>query len=630
MSQYLYEDWLYRAGDNEAWAAPEFNDTDWQLTTTLLGLEHGQRLDFNGIGWFRKYVYVDSTLLGKQLAFTLEQAGASDIYIDGKLLVSYGIIGTDHNSSLYFNPQHKPATFAFNSIGEHVLAIRYAKFNARETVDKYKNAAVGVAMKIVPAQTAIDEYKGKLLLTSAIFFPFFSLFLVLAFVHFLLWLYYRRDKSNLYFSFFCMSLSIAATALYLPATASNPQLLIWGPNVAFVTVLLIFLSLSGLSNNLFSKKKNVFYIFCMLTFCAGIITVINPVFASNFVGILMMAMILESLLVTGKAIYKKKQPTVVAAGILAFTLFLLIAVLLLTIGVRPNFRDPNTGALTAVLCVLAVLSIPVSMSVYLARSFATTNRNLNEQLVQVKLLSEQTLAQENEKKHILENQKDKLEQEVKERTREIEEEKQKSDNLLHNILPEEVAYELKERGATTAQQYDHVTVLFTDFVNFTTAGERMSSQALVEELHNCFEAFDGIMDRYGIEKIKTIGDAYLAVCGLPTADKQHAEKVVNAAQEIRSFMVDRYAKLGDKTFEVRIGVHSGEVVAGIVGVKKFAYDIWGDTVNTAARMESKSEAGKINISQTTYELVHDKFTCTYRGELEAKGKGKLKMYYVEA
>lgn len=209
-------------------------------------------------------------------------------------------------------------------------------------------------------------------------------------------------------------------------------------------------------------------------------------------------------------------------------------------------------------------------------------------------------------------------------------EKEKSETLLHNILPEEIASELKDRGATTAQQFDHVTVLFTDFVNFTTAGERMGSQALVEELHNCFKAFDDIMDKYGIEKIKTIGDAYLSVCGLPTTDEQHAEKVVSAAKDILAFMLQRREQLGDKTFEIRIGIHSGEVVAGIVGVKKFAYDIWGDTVNTAARMEQNSVAGKINISQTTYELVQDKFVCTYRGELEAKNKGKLKMYFVEA
>jgi class 3 adenylate cyclase len=132
-----------------------------------------------------------------------------------------------------------------------------------------------------------------------------------------------------------------------------------------------------------------------------------------------------------------------------------------------------------------------------------------------------------------------------------------------------------------------------------------------------------------IEKIKTIGDAYLAVSGLPLADACHAENTVKAALDILAFMKARQQVLGDQTFEIRIGIHSGDVVAGIVGVKKFAYDIWGDTVNTAARMEQKSEPGKINISQTTYELVKDKFTCTYRGEIEAKNKGMMKMYFVE-
>jgi len=207
-------------------------------------------------------------------------------------------------------------------------------------------------------------------------------------------------------------------------------------------------------------------------------------------------------------------------------------------------------------------------------------------------------------------------------------EKQKSENLLHNILPEEVSAELKQRGATTAKEFDAVTVLFTDFVNFTTAGERMSPKELVEELHFCFKTFDQIIDQYAIEKIKTVGDAYLAVSGLPNAHPQHAQNIVKAAKEIRDFMLARRAALGDKTFEVRLGIHSGSVVAGIVGVKKFAYDIWGDTVNTAARMEQSGEAGKVNISETTYQLVKEDFTCTYRGEIEAKGKGMMKMFFV--
>jgi len=207
-------------------------------------------------------------------------------------------------------------------------------------------------------------------------------------------------------------------------------------------------------------------------------------------------------------------------------------------------------------------------------------------------------------------------------------EKKKSDTLLLNILPEEVAQELKENGNAVARQFDEVTVLFTDFVDFTKAGERMSPQQLVTELHNCFKAFDEIISKYNIEKIKTIGDAYLAVCGLPNADTRHADNIIKAAIEIRDFMAARRKQMAEKTFEIRMGIHTGPVVAGIVGVKKFAYDIWGDTVNTAARMEQSSEAGKINISEATYELVKDQLACTYRGEIDAKNKGKMRMYFV--
>ena len=207
-------------------------------------------------------------------------------------------------------------------------------------------------------------------------------------------------------------------------------------------------------------------------------------------------------------------------------------------------------------------------------------------------------------------------------------EKKRSDNLLLNILPAEVAEELKNTGGAAAKNFDNVSVLFTDFVNFTRASETMTPEQLISELHTCFKAFDDITAKYGIEKIKTIGDAYLAVAGLPIADPKHAEHAVNAAKEIAAFMATRREQLGDKTFEVRIGVHSGSVVAGIVGIKKFAYDIWGDTVNTAARMQQNSQPGKINISQTTYELISEKFKCTFRGEIDAKNKGMLNMYFV--
>jgi class 3 adenylate cyclase len=208
-------------------------------------------------------------------------------------------------------------------------------------------------------------------------------------------------------------------------------------------------------------------------------------------------------------------------------------------------------------------------------------------------------------------------------------EKQRSEELLLNILPAEVAEELKEKGAAQARLFNDVTVLFTDFVGFTKIAERLTPNELVDELHYCFRHFDAIVGKYGIEKIKTIGDAYMAVAGLPAPDAEHALHIVQAGLEIRDFMVRRKAEMGDRTFNVRVGVNSGSVVAGIVGVKKFAFDIWGDAVNTAARMEQNSEGGKVNLSEATYLMVKEQFECTYRGEITAKNKGALKMYYAE-
>ena len=210
-------------------------------------------------------------------------------------------------------------------------------------------------------------------------------------------------------------------------------------------------------------------------------------------------------------------------------------------------------------------------------------------------------------------------------------ENKRSEELLLNILPATVAEELKQRGETEARQFDNVTVLFTDFVDFTGTSEKLSPKELVAQIHLCFTGIDLIVERHGLEKIKTIGDAYLAVCGLPNEDPDHAKKVIQASKEILAFMEERKKALGDAVGldHIRIGVHSGGVVAGIVGVKKFAYDIWGDTVNTAARMEQHSEAGKINISASTYELIKNDFNCIHRGKINAKSKGEIDMYFVE-
>jgi class 3 adenylate cyclase len=210
--------------------------------------------------------------------------------------------------------------------------------------------------------------------------------------------------------------------------------------------------------------------------------------------------------------------------------------------------------------------------------------------------------------------------------------KKLSDELLLNILPHSIAEELKSKGNAESKLIDEVTVLFTDFKGFTQLSEQFTPQELVAEINECFSAFDQIMIKHNVEKIKTIGDSYMAAGGLPSSNKTHAEDVILAALEIQQYMAE-YKKVREKAgklfFEIRIGVHSGPVVAGIVGIRKFAYDIWGDTVNTASRMESSGEVDKVNVSESTYNLTQDKFNFTYRGKIAAKGKGEISMYFVE-
>ena len=211
----------------------------------------------------------------------------------------------------------------------------------------------------------------------------------------------------------------------------------------------------------------------------------------------------------------------------------------------------------------------------------------------------------------------------------IEKEMARSERLLINILPEETARELKEHGKVQAKKFESVSVLFTDFEAFTAHSEHVDPELLVNRLGYYFTAFDDIIEKYGLEKIKTIGDAYMCAGGLPFPTADHAIKMVKAAFEIVQFVEEAKSENeSDFSFNVRIGINTGQVVAGVVGSKKFSYDIWGDTVNVASRMESLSHSGRINISENTYNLVKGVFKCTYRGQIEVKNRGSMKMYFV--
>ncbi|HMZ58300.1 MAG TPA: adenylate/guanylate cyclase domain-containing protein, partial [Leptospiraceae bacterium] len=207
-------------------------------------------------------------------------------------------------------------------------------------------------------------------------------------------------------------------------------------------------------------------------------------------------------------------------------------------------------------------------------------------------------------------------------------EKEKSEKLLLNILPEAVAADLKENGSTLPRIFNNVTVFFSDIVTFTDISSRMEPDVLISELNELFTAFDDIIEKNGCERIKTIGDAYLAVCGMPEENENHAENMIRAAKEIIQYLTKRNEN-GSFQWKIRVGIHSGKVVGGVVGVKKYIYDVFGDTINTCSRMESNSLPMKINVSEETYSTVKDKFNFTRRKPQEVKGKGKVRMYFVE-
>jgi class 3 adenylate cyclase len=252
--------------------------------------------------------------------------------------------------------------------------------------------------------------------------------------------------------------------------------------------------------------------------------------------------------------------------------------------------------------------------------------------------------EENQKRiieHLKENERlqmrvtEELEEKVAQRTTEIvkqkeviEAEKEKSENLLYNILPRTVARELMDTGKTSPARYDEVSVLFTDFVDFTHVSASIPPAKLVNELNAIFFQFDDIVRETGLEKIKTIGDSYMAVAGLPLACEDHAARCVRAALAMFKTIEERNAASSIK-WQMRAGIHSGSVVAGVVGKQKFTFDLWGDTVNLASRMESAGMPGKINISAYSYDLIRDEFPGTYRGKINIKGKGDIDMYYIE-
>lgn len=641
--RYLDSGWRFIPKDDTAFANPTYDDAGWRLADPELPYDTYHDTVFTWLKntvWFRHRFHTDTSLIKTPLAIVIDHLGASEIYLDGRLLMRSGTIGVP-DSIEPFNTKSYPYGFSVPDTGTHVIAVRYANPDAKHNYESFRTHSPGFSMRIGLANVFVDNYVAQTVGLTFLLVLLVGIFTALSITHLFLYLYQRAIKLNLYFSIMCLMLAAMCLVPWMGLYTSDPIFSLSQFYTLPAALAAFCIAFSGFVNFLFSKGRIRFYVIALFCIASAVLYYFTGSLILMF--IMLPVVMLEAIVLIILGIIRRvKGARIIGAGMLLFSIFIFITTLYLSVFGSIRFEG-ESGIVFSLTLGLAILSLPVAMSVYLAWSFAYVNKELSRNLEQVKDLSAKTLQQELEKTRMIETEKERLELEVAARTSEVtaqkekiekqhselKAEKEKSDSLLLNILPAEVADELKEKGYSDAHLYNDVTVMFTDFVGFTRAGERMKPQELVDELHACFKKFDEIISRYNIEKIKTIGDAYLAVCGLPQHDALHAQHTISAAMEIRDFMLERRMQMGERTFEIRIGVHSGSVVAGIVGVKKYAYDIWGDTVNTAARMEQSSEAGRINMSEATYMLVRNEFACTPRGLIDAKNKGELNMYFAD-
>lgn len=623
--------WRYHAGDDTLWSAYNYKDHDWDTTVqTSINLLHIPEDKFTGFGWFRLHLQIDSSLRNKTFALNIVQQGASEIYLNGVLINSVGVLGLPENKEETTNPKTLPYLISFNSTTTYILAIRYSNLHAHDHLKKYRESEAGFQISILPHETAISRIEGAVYGTYLVF-ALFMIFLILGLVHFLLYLYYRKQKSNLYYSIFMILFSAMIYSIFLQnGISENPQFIL---KVSFIMSLifpLFFIPLAGLVYNLFTERMpKIFWATIGIAIILSLMYYLNiNILVYFYVGFVLLLWIEVTRVVIRAMIKKIDGAWIIGIGVLFFILFFTIIMLYIIRYGGITFGDMSVSSIIfGFITIAAVLSIPISMSVYLARDFAQTNIKLEEQLAQVKILSAKTIKQEREKQRILENQKEKLEAMVVERTKELAQEKEITEELLLNTLPLKVVNELKENGKSEPESFDNVTVYFSDIVGFTNISSKLEPSALISELSDMFTVFDDIMTKYQCERIKTIGDAYLAVSGMPLKNEHHAENMINAASEIRSYLEERN-KTTKVKWRIRIGIHSGKVVGGIVGIRKYIYDVFGDTINTASRMESNSEAMRINVSEATFNILKDKFSFIEREAIEVKGKGKMKMYFL--
>lgn len=419
--------WKYKKGDNPKWADSAFNDRSWIFVAPELNFDSIPENTFENIGWFRLHIKTDSSLVDKALALLITHSGASEVYLDGKLIHRFGKIDTKNNvNEDRYDPQEVPVSIRFEKTRTHVLAIRYANAMA---VSDYKNRHItlgGFNLKFAEINEAvIYKYLNSNIIT-AIFIFYFTFFIALSFLHFTFFLFYRANKSNLYYSIFAGAFGTYFLSLVISKNFMLPDFV--NSINQFASTLSNFYMpalLAMLYSVFYKKMPKIFWLWCTLFAVDLILTITNS--ESKLLGYLLYTIfIVESLRIIIAAIYKKLEGAwILGSGILTTIGFFALFFIFSIVGVKVNYNAGGgwSGFLFGLLVIYVTLSIPLSMTIYLARDFSKTSKNLSKKLIEVEELSAKSIEQEKEKQKILETQKDMLEIQVKERTAEIVEQK---------------------------------------------------------------------------------------------------------------------------------------------------------------------------------------------------------------
>ncbi|MBK7270088.1 MAG: hypothetical protein IPI07_11445 [Flavobacteriales bacterium] len=618
--------------DDPAFAARELDDRTWQPLNSF------DRAQFptGQVYWVRFQLKVDPELAHAPVDLDIYSQGAVEVYFNGELVEHFGTMprtgSREGYEAAHFVPRRQVRLRFMGDGQRETIAIRCV--HAPMSVASFERAnELALTLHLPEEEGTIERMEDSTLLQYGLFVGINLIILLLAGA---IMSRSKRDRSWLMLAFFSLFMALVGFTNIPPKGSFGLSLQavnaisLLNPIVYPVALLFLVLVLRTLFATVGRRSVLVFGTITVLMIIASYEAYFDPQGSHNLDAWFTILFFFEVARQALRAVREQVHGSwIIGIG----------AVLFIINGVFLEQYYQFTGHemarwLRTFLRFSYYLTMPVSIAIFLAVRSAHQSR-------------------------LLARQRDELDKEVHERTAELRHEKERSEQLLHNILPEEVAEELKAKGSADAQLIEHVTVLFTDFKGFTEMSEKLTAKELVADIHECFSAFDHIMQKHGIEKIKTIGDAYMAAGGLPTPNTTHALDVVKAALEIRDVIAENKARkvaAGLPYFEIRIGIHTGPVVAGIVGVKKFAYDIWGDTVNTASRMESSGEVGQVNISEATYALVknvvssqlsvvsdHDSgrttdngqpatpaFHFTPRGKVQAKGKGEMEMYFVRS